>query len=72
MNILFTGEPTTLLIKGEEPKVEDEEQNQNVDDEDETESKVEAILKHGFTELDRLASVVRDIDHDTSVVPRGA
>lgn len=67
MNALFTGEPTTVLIKGEK-QIEDKEKYEDND----IESSSGLNTKGDFTELHRLSYVVMSIDNDTSVVPRGA
>lgn len=66
MNSLFTGEPTTILIKGEKLPIEDKYEDNDI------ESNAEFKTKGDFTELHRLSYVIMSIDHDTSVVPRGA
>jgi radial spoke head protein 9 len=73
MNRNFTGEYEKVLIEAvkyeedlEEPPAAEEEKDSLAS------TKEEKIPPKDFTELDRLAYIVRAIDHETAVVPRGA
>ena len=81
----FTGEPGEILKQYVDPdaiqdpdllKVDDTNKVQNPDPLDISDSEDNKVVveekKENFTELDRLAFVVRLIDYDTSIFPQGA
>jgi len=78
---LFSGEHDKIIIEVKQPEEEEENQEakaegsqeggENLEGEEE-EEKEEKIPPKNFTELDRLAYVVRAVDVETSVVPLGA
>lgn len=71
----FSGQHEKILIEVENPEEEGEKQEENpeekVEDLDEDEIEVKKKPKN-FTELDRLAYVVRAVDNDCSCVPIGS
>jgi radial spoke head protein 9 len=72
-NVNFTGEHEKILK--EAPAVENEEENkeeENADKDSLASTEEDKVPPKNFIELDRLAYVVRAIDHDCSVVPEGA
>lgn len=81
----FTGEPGEILKQYVDPdavqdpdliKPDDTNKPQNPDPLDISDSEDNKVVveekRENFTELDRLAFVVRLIDHDTSIFPQGA
>ena len=70
-NINFAGEPEKVYV--EAPPEAEEEQKEDPGDKDSLAStEEEKIPPKNFIEIDRLAYVVRAIDHDCAVVPQGA
>lgn len=73
-NGFFTGEADKVLVEAPEQQLDDDPPRD--DDRDEKDSLAstveEKVPPKNFTELDRLAYVVRAIEQDCSVVPEGA
>ena len=72
-NIPFTGEPEKVIK--EAPAAENEEENKEEEQADKdslASTEEDKIPPKSFVELDRLAYVVRAIDHDCTLVPEGA
>lgn len=72
-NVNFTGEPEKILQ--EAPPAENEEENkedENADKDSLASTEEDKVPPKNFVELDRLAYVIRAIDHDCAVVPEGA
>ena len=64
INNMFTGQPETVLVEAkpdEEEEIKDDDDNENAE-KDSFASDDEKVPPKNFTELDRLAFVVRAID----------
>lgn len=71
-NINFAGEPEKVYVEAP-PEAEEEVKEEEPADKDSLAStEEEKIPPKNFVELDRLAYVIRAIDHDCSIVPQGA
>jgi radial spoke head protein 9 len=74
-NVAFTGEHDKILVEvqpAEDQEAPEEEEAEKPEKDSLASTEEEKIPPKNFTELDRLAFVVRAIDQDCSVVPRGA
>lgn len=73
-NSLFTGEPEKILVAAAEPEAQEavSDHGEEVEKDSLASTEEEKIPAKNFTELDRLAYVVRAIEQDNSVVPEGA
>jgi len=72
-NSMFIGDPSHIYKSNTNEEEEEHEQNEDEEQDDEEKKKLKANdpAKRKLTELERLACIINDIDHDTCLIPRG-